>query len=372
MATFTYESIKNKFKNPTVNGNLDLLDDGAIIKVGADDDLQLTHSGTAATITNTTGDTTLDLAGDLVIDVDGADILLKDAGTQYGSLTNSSGHLVIKDGTTAMLTGNGANATFAGTLATTGVLTADAGINVDNIAIDGSTIALTSGDLTVDVETNIFLDAGGGTIVLQDDGTTFCNLTATSNDLIIKSGSATVMTTSGANVTFAGTVSDANGNLAQTAYPVGAVFIAVVATNPSSLLGFGSWSAFGTGRMLIGVDSGDSDFDAAEETGGVKTHSLSEAELPAHKHFIFANHSMDSNSSSDWARINNSSTGNGANNSASVEYFQSSGSDDFKYRIAFDDANAAPTLHPSSATGSGTAHTNMPPFIAVYMWKRTS
>ena len=97
MATFTYESIKNRFKNPTVDGNLDLLDDGGIIKVGADDDLQITHSGSAATVTNSTGDTTLDLAGDLIIDVDGADIALKDNGTQFGGFSNSSGHLQIKD-----------------------------------------------------------------------------------------------------------------------------------------------------------------------------------------------------------------------------------------------------------------------------------
>ena len=128
MSTFTYESLKFKFKNPTVDGNLDLLDDGAIIKVGADDDLQITHSGSAATITQGTGDTTLDLAGDLIIDVDGGDILLKDAGTQFGGLSNSSGHLVLKDGTTTFLTGNGNDATFADTLAVTGVLTADAGV----------------------------------------------------------------------------------------------------------------------------------------------------------------------------------------------------------------------------------------------------
>lgn len=55
------------------------------------------------------------------------------------------------------------------------------------------------------------------------------------------------------------------------AWPVGALFIAVVATNPATLLGYGTWSAFGAGRVLIGLDSGDTDFDTIEETGGAKT-----------------------------------------------------------------------------------------------------
>ena len=50
MATFTYEQFAYRFKNPTVDGNLDLLDDGAIIKIAADDDLQLTHSGSVGDI----------------------------------------------------------------------------------------------------------------------------------------------------------------------------------------------------------------------------------------------------------------------------------------------------------------------------------
>ena len=206
MATFTYESIKNRFKNPTVDGNLDLLDDGAIIKVGADDDLQITHSGSAATITQGTGDTTLDLAGDLIIDVDGGDILLKDAGTQFGGLSNSSGHLQIKDGSTVFLTGNGNDATFADTLAVTGVLTADAGINVDNITIDGTEIDLSSGDLTVDVAGDIILDADGGEVFLKDGGTQFGVFSNVSSNLQIKSGSTTVATFSGANTTLAGTL----------------------------------------------------------------------------------------------------------------------------------------------------------------------
>ena len=54
------------------------------------------------------------------------------------------------------------------------------------------------------------------------------------------------------------------------AFPVGAVFIAVVDTDPATLLGYGTWSAFGAGRVLVGRDSGDTDFDTAEETGGAK------------------------------------------------------------------------------------------------------
>ena len=45
---------------------------------------------------------------------------------------------------------------------------------------------------------------------------------------------------------------------------------ASVATNPTSLLGFGTWEAFGAGKVLIGLDSTDTEFDTVGETGGVK------------------------------------------------------------------------------------------------------
>lgn len=57
------------------------------------------------------------------------------------------------------------------------------------------------------------------------------------------------------------------------AYPIGAVFISVVSTNPNTLLGYGTWSAFGAGRVMVGLDAGDTDFDLVEETGGAKTAS---------------------------------------------------------------------------------------------------
>jgi len=55
------------------------------------------------------------------------------------------------------------------------------------------------------------------------------------------------------------------------AWPVGSIFLSVVSTNPGILLGVGTWVAFATGRMLFGIDPGQSEFDTVEETGGSKT-----------------------------------------------------------------------------------------------------
>lgn len=68
------------------------------------------------TISNAAASMVLDSAGDIVLDADGGDIILKDNGTQFGSLSNTSNNLIIKSGSTTMLTGDGANVTFEGTI----------------------------------------------------------------------------------------------------------------------------------------------------------------------------------------------------------------------------------------------------------------
>jgi microcystin-dependent protein len=118
------------------------------------------------------------------------------------------------------------------------------------------------------------------------------------------------------------------------------VFIAVVSTSPATLLGGGTWQAFGAGRVLVGRDAADADFDTAEETGGAKTVTLTAAQMPAHTHPQTSPTSA-SGGSGDFAFDTNSS-------GASV------------------DQNV------TGSTGGGGAHSNVQPYIVVYMYKRTA
>ena len=141
------------------------------------------------------------------------------------------------------------------------------------------------------------------------------------------------------NLTVSGTLtigSDTATTL-QAVYPVGSIYInASVATNPGTLLGFGTWVAFGAGRVMVGIDSSDTDFDAAEETGGSKTKTLSISELPAHTHTIAA-----STSDTDAGGISQGNT-------------------------------TSTTNVNTGSTGSTSAFSLLQPYITVYMWKRTA
>jgi len=74
-------------------------------------------------------------------------------------------------------------------------------------------------------------------------------------------------------------------------YPVGSIYTSVVSTNPATLFGMGTWSAIGAGRVLVGIDSGDTDFDTVEETGGAKTVASagSIGDHASHTHSVTSN-----------------------------------------------------------------------------------
>ena len=129
------------------------------------------------------------------------------------------------------------------------------------------------------------------------------------------------------------------------AYPVGSVYTSVVATNPNSLLGVGTWAAFGAGRVLVGINASDSDFNTVEEVGGAKTdsHTLTLNEIPSHVH----------------GYTGIQGTGNPDGSSDSV-------------------AAGQPTSYPRQTEldyeGGGAAHSHdiVQPYIVVYFWKRTA
>ena len=182
-----------EFKNLYIDGT------GYIDALEVHEGSTLTGALTVAGVTALNGGLTMDSNKFTVADTSGN---VATAGTLAVTGTSALTGNVTAGGTLAV-TGN---TTVGGTLVPTGVLTADAGVVVDNITIDGTEIDLSSGDLTVDVAGDIILDADGGDVLIKDGGTHYAALTNTSGNLIVKSGSTTAATFSGANVDFAGTV----------------------------------------------------------------------------------------------------------------------------------------------------------------------
>ena len=134
-----------------------------------DDGEKIEGDGTDLTI-STSNNVTVDAAADIILDAGGTDVILKDDGTTFGSLTNSSGELVIKSGSTptTAMTFSGANVTFGGT-----VTIGSAGISEAELEIlDGATVTTTELNL-IDGDTarGTTAVASGDGILINDGGT---------------------------------------------------------------------------------------------------------------------------------------------------------------------------------------------------------
>ena len=86
-----------------------------------------------------------------------------------------------------MALSSGGNLTVSGTIVPTGAITANAGVVVDNITIDGTEIDLSSGDLTLDVAGDIILDAGGDEVIFKDGSTNVGHASLDSDNFTLKS-----------------------------------------------------------------------------------------------------------------------------------------------------------------------------------------
>jgi hypothetical protein len=146
-------------------------------------------------------------------------------------------------------------------------------------------------------------------------------------------------------------------------YPVGSIYTqAAVATNPATLLGFGTWAAFGAGRVMVGLDGGNALFDTVEETGGSAdsivpshTHTASSAVTdPSHAH-LFPEPFYGQGT------VGNNGQG-GFDGGYDAEYISTTST-------AVTGITVATTV---STEGVSATDTNYQPYITVYMWKRTA
>jgi hypothetical protein len=169
-------------------------------------------------------------------------------------------------------------------------------------------------------------------------------------------------------------------------HPVGSIYInATNNTNPSTLLGFGTWVAFGAGRVPVGFDAGNALFDTAEETGGSAdaiavththtfsattsnqsadhTHSGTTGSAGAHTHSTNANNPGG-------APANGLSTNSDLSSPVSTD---SQGAHTHTFSTGGVSANHTHSVSGTTgSTGSSGTNANYQPYITVYMWKRTA
>lgn len=132
-------------------------------------------------------------------------------------------------------------------------------------------------------------------------------------------------------------------------YPVGSIYITVSDTSPAQMFG-GTWVAYAQGRVLVGLNSNDTDFNQTGKTGGTKTVALTEAQIPKHSHPIR------------WYQgqyISLSGSGSGESSSG--------------YRTGYTSGTVYhnATMADLQEQGGG-AHQNMQPYITVRIWRRTA
>lgn len=149
------------------------------------------------------------------------------------------------------------------------------------------------------------------------------------------------------------------------AYHVGALYFSTDSTDPGTLFG-GTWERFAKGRVVVGVDEAQTEFDTALETGGAKTHTLTTAEMPNHTHTVPAhNHTIAHTHGiprRDAVGSSTDATARGGGTAVANTPTDPS-------------SNANSGTQGATATtdsGGGGSHNNLQPYIAVYIWRRTA
>lgn len=151
------------------------------------------------------------------------------------------------------------------------------------------------------------------------------------------------------NLDIEGTLKNNNKTILDLTYPIGSIYMSIKSTNPSSLFG-GTWIVWGSGRVPVGVDTSDTDFDTVEKTGGEKTHTLTINEMPSHAH----GENTVSEHGFTYPLVSNNGEGNSRNG--------------FSPSISSSEVTKNQVI--TNNVGNGEEHNNIQPYITCYMFKR--
>lgn len=131
----------------------------------------------------------------------------------------------------------------------------------------------------------------------------------------------------------------------QTVFPIGYIYMTTDGNfNPNKTFG-GTWARI-KDRFLLA----DGDSYTNGDTGGESTHTLTVNELPSHKHYV------------------------GNSEKGKFWYLGKPGgaSQDSSQGVSFSGTNGRNTTFETNEVGDGNSHNNMPPYLAVRVWKRTA
>ena len=154
-------------------------------------------------------------------------------------------------------------------------------------------------------------------------------------------------------------MNDALATLFNMMYPVGSIYMSASLSTAAAVNNTlpGTWQVWGSGRVPVGVDTSQTEFNSVGKTGGEKTHKLTVAEMPSHNHSTSGNLGYDSSIGCSRAKV---STSGGDRYTFVGDGTSSAGSSG----LAFNPA--------TNNNGSNGYHNNLQPYITCYMYKRVS